>query len=396
MAEISPKLIDTKTSKRGWLDPASLETRTYLIPEGYEFCPYIVTKPFELRVEKYGNFTPEVCIHKIPWDNTTEWVSLTREDGSFETIVRHSVNAVVEWENRIGEHQTRQFVAIDPKAYGMPLREIARKSRNRCPDRGGFNIGTDAREARFAFLRFAEDNIVGWYDLSFKDRDKALEVYRDCLYGDFPNNNEYTHDGREKDLDSFMEANRGYATARRMYWNNKENKYKVILADVSKYPYVKKFEDAGFRIFCASGIEAKAQIRTEQEHKYQEEIRNRDAYDKSGWEEYRNVKKWVFVTWSGNWADEIDLSSSCLMPQKEFKKFQKDLKSAGDIIVDVGTNEEIETTGEEYLEGCTSVEVKDKKIVEFLLENLPTNETWNPLDVWNDIKEKNDGDANND
>ena len=92
--------------------------------------------------------------------------------------------------------------------------------------------------------------------------------------------------------------------------------------------------------------------------------------------------KWWLVKWSGNWADEIDLTAASVMKDSELKKFRKDMRSAGDFTVSIGTNQELETSGEDYLAGCEFIEIKDKSVREFLLEHCDGTDNWAPCRVW--------------
>lgn len=141
------------------------------------------------------------------------------------------------------------------------------------------------------------------------------------------------------------------------------------LADEGMHPIpeadLKAAEDVLLAKRCAANAKAAAK-------KAAKEKTSRDAYK----------GKWWLVKWSGNWADEIDLRSSSVMKDSELKRFKKDMKAAGDLTVNVGTNQSIETTGAEYLGGCEFVEIKDASTREFLLEHCDRSDDWSPSSVW--------------
>jgi hypothetical protein len=66
-------------------------------------------------------------------------------------------------------------------------------------------------------------------------------------------------------------------------------------------------------------------------------------------------KTHVIVNWDTNWADEMDVQGFVILTDKEWKSFNKKVKSIDeDFTISIGSNEEIEySNGEELLEDLT-------------------------------------------
>lgn len=236
---------------------------------------------------------------------------------------------------------------------------------------------------RISHNRFVAQNLA----IDYNDKpllDKAFDVYLSCKTSDFPNNDTEVYWTKAKDWEC-------RATCRRFNVLH-DGKVQIILADVSKYGFVKKFEDAGFHVYTADELQGAAEdlIKKDQEEMQEitERILKKQTEEKKKRDDYKG--KWLLVKWSGNWADEIDVTSQCVMKESEWTSMKKDFNKFGDneLSIYIGTNENIDTTGREYIDACSIIEIPDASTREFLIEHVSApNCHWSPTYVWNRLLE---------
>ena len=69
--------------------------------------------------------------------------------------------------------------------------------------------------------------------------------------------------------------------------------------------------------------------------------------------------------------------------EKDFNKF-----GDNELSIYIGTNENIDTTGREYIDACSIIEIPDASTREFLIEHVSApNCHWSPAYVWNRLLE---------
>lgn len=122
--------------------------------------------------------------------------------------------------------------------------------------------------------------------------------------------------------------------------------------------------------------------RIEEEKRMKKEAAKRDKYK----------GKWYWATLSFNWADEMDVECHEVMKESEMKKFIKDCKKLGDgeINIYIGTNEDVDFSGNELADSVNFIEIPSSETREFLFAHCQVTEPTSINSIWERVCEENE------